>query len=100
MSWIKDNQFAATLGGITLVGAAALIFVGLQGSGRYAAAKASYDESTASVIDAESLPLYPTKANEQGKKKAVGEYREAVNALQEGFGKFRPEATPTIPPQE
>lgn len=100
MSWIKDNQFAATLGGVTLVGAAALIFAGIQGSGRYAAAKEAYDETTAQVADAEGLPLYPTKANEQGKKKAVGDYREAVGGLQNSFGKFRPENLPNIPPQE
>lgn len=100
MSWIKDNQFAATLGGITLVGVAGLIFAGLQGSGRYAEAKASYEEATTVVNESEQLPLYPTTANEQGKKKAVSEYRDAVNGLQNAFGKFRPEATPNIAPQE
>lgn len=100
MSWIKDNQFAATLGGITLVGAAALVFAGLQGSGRYNEAKASYDEATGLVIESEGLPLYPTEENARGKKKAVTDYREAVGNLQNAFGKFRPEATPNIAPQE
>jgi len=100
MSWIKDNKFAATLGGITLVGAAGLIVAGLQFSGKYADAQASYEEQTATTNSAEGLPLYPTQANEQGKRKAVGDYKAAAEALQTSFGKFRPEKLESIPPQE
>jgi hypothetical protein len=100
MSWIKDNKFAATLGGITLVGAAGLIVAGLQFSGKYAEAQASYEEQTTITNDAENLPLYPTAANEQGKRKAVADYKAAVESLQTSFGKFRPEKLDNIPPQE
>lgn len=100
MSWIKDNKFAATLGGITLVGAAGLIVAGLQFSGKYAEAQASYEEQTAITNDAENLALYPTTANEQGKRKAVADYKAAAEALQTSFGKFRPEKLDNIPPQE
>ncbi|RYD35732.1 MAG: hypothetical protein EOP87_06840 [Verrucomicrobiaceae bacterium] len=100
MSWIKDNKFAATLGGITLVGAAGLIVAGLQFSGKYAEAQASYEEQTTITTDAENLALYPTTANEQGKRKAVADYKAAAEALQASFGKFRPEKLENIPPQE
>ena len=100
MSWIKDNQFIATLGGITLVGVAGLVVVGLQFSGRYEQAQASYEEQTAIVNDAEGLPLYPTTPNKQGKVKAVADYKAAVEGLQAACAKFRPEATANIPPQE
>lgn len=100
MSWIKDNKFAATLGGITLVGAAGLIVAGLQFSGKYAEAQASYEEQTSITNDAENLALYPTTANEQGKRKAVADYKAAAEALQTSFGKFRPEKLDNIPPQE
>ncbi len=100
MSWIKDNKFAATVGGITLVGAAGLIVAGLQFSGKYADAKASYEEQTTITNDAENLALYPTTPNEQGKRKAVADYKAAAEALQTSFGKFRPEKLEAIPPQE
>jgi hypothetical protein len=100
MSWIKDNKFAATLGGITLVGAAGLIITGLQFSGKYAEAQAAYEEQTTITNDAENLALYPTTANEQGKRKAVADYKAAAEALQASFGKFRPEKLDNIPPQE
>lgn len=100
MSWIKDNKFAATLGGITLVGAAGLIVAGLQFAGKYTEAQASYEEQTAITNDAENLAVYPTAANEQGKRKAVTDYKAAAEALQTSFGKFRPEKMENIPPQE
>lgn len=100
MSWIKDNKFAATLGGITLVGAAGLIVAGLQFSGKYADTQTAYEEQTTITNDAENLPLYPTTANEQGKRKAVADYKAASEALQASFGKFRPEKLENIPPQE
>ena len=100
MSWIKDNQFIVVLGGITLVGAVALIFVGLQGSSRYNAASASYQEATGQAGTSESLPLYPTSANKDGKRKTVSEYRDAVMGLQSEFTKFRPAEIKNIAPQE
>lgn len=100
MSWIKENKFAATLGGVTLLGAAGLIVAGLQFSGKYQEAQASYEEQTSILNDAENLPLYPTTANEQGKTKAVTDYKAAVEGLQTSFGKFRPAKLDNIPPQE
>lgn len=100
MSWIKDNQFIAVLGGITLVGAAGLIVFGLQGSSRYQAALDSYTELSNQANTSESLELYPTTSNSQGKRKAVVEYRDAVTGLQNDFGKFRPATLESIPPQE
>jgi hypothetical protein len=100
MSWIKDNQFIVTLGGITLVGAAALIFFGLQGLSRYEAAAASYQDSTTQAGTSESLPLYPSSSNKDGKSKALGEYRDSVTTLQNAFTKFRPAAVQNIAPQE
>ena len=100
MSWIQDNKFLVGLGGITLAGAAALVFVGMQQSSRYTAALEGYQEASTKAEDSVSLPLYPTTANRDGKAKAVADYREAVNGLQNAFGKFRPEPFQNIAPQE
>lgn len=100
MSWIKDNKFIATLGGITLLGTAGLVVAGLQFSSKYKDAKAKYEEQTGITNDAEGLPLYPTTANEQGKRKAVAEYKTSTEALQAAFGKFRPEKLDNVSPQE
>lgn len=101
MSWIQDNKFLVGLGGITLAGAAALAFVGVQQSSRYTAALEGYQEASGKAEDSVSLPLYPTPANRDGKAKAVADYRESVNELQTAFGKFRPEQPfQNIAPQE
>jgi hypothetical protein len=100
MSWIKDNQFIAVLGGVTLVGALALIFVGLNGRSRYNAAFDSYQNSAAAASGFERLPLYPTPTNRDGKRKALLDYREAVTDLQTTFGKFSPAELTNISPQE
>lgn len=100
MSWIQDNKFLVGLGGVTLVGAAALAFVGVQQSSRYTAASERYQEASSKAEGSVSLPLYPTTANRDGKAKAVADYRESVNGLQTAFGKFRPEPFQNIAPQE
>ena len=101
MSWIKENQFVAALGGITLVGAAAIAFVGMKGSSRYAKASEEYTAASDQATKFERLPLYPEASNRDGKKKALSEYREAVIGLQSAFDKFRPEQPfENISPQE
>lgn len=100
MSWIKDNQFIVVLSGITLVGAAALIFVGLQGSSRYTAASEGYQEVSSKAATSEGIALYPTSANKDGKRKAVSDYRDSVMGLQSDFTKFRPAEIKNIAPQE
>ncbi len=100
MSWIKDNQFIVTLGGITLVGAAAIIVVGMQFSSKYSESLASYQEASTQVGDAENLPLYPNPENVRGKEMALKKYREDVASLQNAVFKYRPEALVNIAPQE
>jgi len=100
MSWIKDNQFIAVLGGATLVGALALIVVGWNGRSRYNAALESYQNSSTEASEYERLPLYPTPTNRDGKRKALTDYREAVTNLQTTFGKFSPAELTNIAPQE
>ncbi|MBK1881181.1 hypothetical protein JIN85_02075 [Luteolibacter pohnpeiensis] len=101
MSWIKENQFVAVLGGATLVGAIALVAVGMAGSSKYQKASEAYQASADQVATYERLPLYPSEANRNGKTKALADYREEVLSLQQKFDAFRP-AMPleNISPQE
>ena len=100
MSWIKDNQFIVTLGGVTLVGAAALAVVGMQFSSGYSDALAKYQDDSTKVADAQGLALYPTPENVTGKQKALKDYRSTVTDLQNLVFKYRPQAIPNIAPQE
>jgi hypothetical protein len=100
MSWIKDNQFAVALGGGTLVGAIALFFVGSKAGTRYETALSDYQAAADQVSQFEKLPLYPNSTNRDGKKKALGDYIQAVDGLQGAFKKFRPEPFTNLPPQQ
>jgi len=100
MSWIKDNKFMAGLGGGTLVGVILLYVVGSQGSKSYDAAKEQYDAAAAEASGFEKLPLYPRTENKDGKSKALGEYRQAVESIQKQFEPFRPKEIKNITPQE
>lgn len=100
MSWIKENPFVAVLGGITVVGAGALLFVGSHFSGKYQEAKDLYDTDAADVQKAEKLSLYPNAANRDGKKKALDEYRGSLGKLQESFGSYRPAEIKNVSPQD
>lgn len=100
MSWIKENPFVAVLGGITVVGAGALLFVGSHFSGKYQEAKDRYDTDAADVQKAEKLALYPNAANRDGKRKALNQYRSSLEKLQESFGPYRPADLPKVSPQD
>lgn len=90
MSWIKDNPFIATLGGITVVATGALVFVGSHASSTYQSHLDSYTENGGKVIDAGKLPLYPSQENSLGKRKALTDYRSSLLKLQESFSSYRP----------
>ncbi|MCX8496659.1 MAG: Amuc_1100 family pilus-like protein [Akkermansiaceae bacterium] len=100
MSWIKDNKFMVALGGGTLVGAAALIFWGMQGSSRYQAAKDEFDAAAAEAAGFESLALYPKLENQASKRKALDEYRKSLGTLQSAFEAFRTKELKNATPQE
>src|SRR5687767_6194619 len=100
MSWIKDNKFMAALVGGTLVGAILLYVVGSAGTRKYDEAKVKYDADAAEAADFEKLPLYPTTDNKNEKRKALGDYRKAVESLQSAFEPFRPKEIKDITPQE
>lgn len=100
MSWIKENKFAAGLGGGAVVAAGLLYFVGSSmGSGKYAAAKESFDADVAEAQGFESGPLYPSQANIDGKTKALNAYKTSVEGLQAKFKAFRPAEIKNIAPQ-
>jgi hypothetical protein len=90
MSWIKDNPFVATLGGITAVVTGALVFVGSHASTTYETHLASYQENGGSVTEAAKGPLYPNADHSRGKRKALADYRETLLKLQESFSAYRP----------
>ena len=99
MSWIKDNKFAAILGGATLLGAIVLLYIGLIYHGRYAKALESYHTAADDVEVFEKTPLYPSLENRAGKTKALNEYRTAIRGMESAFDKFRPKALQNIAPQ-
>lgn len=90
MSWIKDNPFVATLGGITAVVTGALVFVGSHASTTYQTHLDSYIENGSTVTEAAKGPLYPNADNSRGKRKALADYRESLLKLQESFSAYRP----------
>ncbi len=100
MSWIKDNKFAALLGGVTLLVAIVLLYVGMTFRSNYSQALQSYQDAAAEVDEFESLPLYPSDANRDGKTKALNEYRAAITGLRNSFDKFRPKELKNIAPQD
>ncbi len=99
MSWIKDNKFAAMLGGATLLGALVLFYVGINFHGRYSKALETYLGAAEEVKTFEEIPLYPSVSNRQGKAKALNEYRTAITAMATAFDKFRPKDLKNIAPQ-
>lgn len=99
MSWIKENKFAAMLGGGTLLVALVLLYVGLSYRGHYATALENYRNDADEVIGFEEIPLYPSLASRAGKTKALNEYRTSIAGLQAAFDKFRPKELKNITPQ-
>jgi hypothetical protein len=90
MSWIKEHSFGVGLGAATAVLAGGLLMFGLAGSRRYAENKARFDADAEEAKRMESLDLYPTAENRDGKSKALAEYRNSVEELQAAFDRFRP----------
>ena len=100
MSWIKENKFLAALGGGTLAGVVLLYFVGSQGASRYDTAKSEFDAASSEASSYEQGPLYPKPENRDAKRKAIDDYRKAVESLQTAFQQFRPAAITNSSPQE
>jgi len=100
MSWIKENKFIAALGGGTLLAALLLGFVGYQGFKHYEEAKEKFDAAAAEASEFEKLALYPKPANRDGKRKALGEYRQSVEAIQAAFAPYCAKDIKNISPQE
>ncbi|MES2658403.1 MAG: Amuc_1100 family pilus-like protein [Verrucomicrobiota bacterium] len=100
MSWIKENKFLAALGGGTLAGVILLYFVGSQGAGRYENGELEYTTAADEATGYERGPLYPKPENRDAKRKAIDDYKAAVETLQKSFQQFRPEAITNSSPQE
>jgi hypothetical protein len=90
MTWIKENRFLAILSAATLLGAAALYYVGAVQASRHDQAKAAFDEAAEAASSYERSALYPKSENVAGKEKALGEYRKSVDSVQTAFENFRP----------
>ena len=88
------------LGGGTLLGAAALYFIGARGASSYDDAKTKFEQASTEASGFERSPLYPTLANRDGKRKAIDDYRRSLESLQTSFQKFRPAEIKDISPQE
>ncbi|HEY8962575.1 MAG TPA: Amuc_1100 family pilus-like protein [Luteolibacter sp.] len=100
MSWIKENPFVATLGGITLVGAAGLLLVGNHFGSKYQQSLDEYTADAELVSEGEKLALYPKQENLDAKKKALRDYRDSISKLQIAFDKYRPVAQKPVTSQE
>lgn len=100
MSWIKENPFVATLGGVTLVGAGVLIFAGSHFKGKYDAALETFTQDATVVSTAEKNKPYPSQPNRDGKAKALEDYKAEVAKLQEAFAKFRAPESSALSPQD
>ncbi|MFT4177202.1 MAG: Amuc_1100 family pilus-like protein [Luteolibacter sp.] len=100
MSWIQENKFVATLGGVTLAGAVLLIGFGAKSCSDYKSAKERFDTASGEVSQFESLPLYPKEENKNGKEKALREYIQQTEELQAAFEKYRSASDEKISPQE
>ncbi|MBC7979048.1 MAG: hypothetical protein H7Y36_00625 [Armatimonadetes bacterium] len=99
MNWIKSNPFISTLAAITLFLSAALLFFASRGSSRYEQAKLEFEESYQGVTKSESIPLYPTAENRDGKRKTLNEYRQSIGELRELFDGYRPGEFEVLSPQ-
>ena len=82
------------------MGVIILIVVGLQGVKHYNQQKEEFDTAAADVANFESGPLYPKIDNKNAKNKALIDYVEAVESVQEAFEPFRPEEIVNLTPQE
>lgn len=100
MSFLNKNKFAVALGGGTLIGAAALYFLGSSGASRYEEAKVRFEEASTQALGFEKLALYPKSENRDGKKKALDEYRKSLESIQSAFQTFRPTEIKDISPQD
>jgi len=100
MSWIKENPFVATLGGITLVGAAGLLLVGNHFGSKYQQSLDEYTTDAQLVAEGEKLALYPKQENLDAKKKALRDYRDSLSKLQIAFDKYRVVAPKPVTSQE
>ncbi len=100
MSWIKENPFVATLGGITLVGAAGLLLVGNHFGSKYQQSLDEYNADAELVAEGEKLALYPKQENLDAKKKALRDYRDSISKLQTAFDKYRVVAPKPVTSQE
>lgn len=100
MSWIKDNKFAATTGGVTLVVTLALLYVGMHARTRYATALENYQNAASEVEGFEAIALYPSREDRAGKSKALNDYRTAITGMQAAFEKYRPKDLKKLSPQD
>ena len=100
MSWIKENKFAATLAGITVVGSAALLYLSIQQSGAEEDMKAKTKKLTKEEVSLKSSVPYPSKENLKSKKDAVIAYSDAAKSLQDELVLYRPEDMGQFQPAE
>lgn len=99
MNLFKSNPFVSALAGITLVVCGALFYLVSRAGSNYDEAKAQFDEAYAAVGVSESIDLYPTDQNRDGKRKALGEYRQSIADLRGLFDKFRAARLDNVSPQ-
>ncbi len=99
MSWIQHNKFLSVLGGGTLIAMVLLFLLGSKESKRYLQAKKDFNAAAKEAQAIERLPLYPKRANLDGKTKALDEYSQALGQLQTAYKNYRPQALQNLSPE-
>ncbi len=100
MNWINENKFLAVLCGGTVAGLILLLFIGSRGASHYSSALQEFQTAADEAAGYERGPLYPKEVNRAAKKKALGDYRQELEGLQEAYKPFRPEDLTNVSSQE
>lgn len=97
MSWFKENQFIAGLVTITVLVAAALVFLGLKSGDKLEEVQGTINEKTALLQRDKNLDPFPTPENAEAKKKALAEVIKRATEVQEKLKSISPSELENIP---
>jgi hypothetical protein len=100
MDWIKNNPFVAALSGGTLIICIGLFIMASAAGSKFDKAKEDFDTAYRQVSKSERIPLYPTTANRDAKKKALDDYRESIDKLRSLFDDYRVDEIEAISTQD
>ncbi|MGJ8673101.1 Amuc_1100 family pilus-like protein [Rubritalea sp.] len=92
MSWIQENKFTATLAGVTLVGAIALIVLASGESGDFEEAQNALSKSLKEEQSLQEGVPYPDPSNAEAYRQNVMDYAKVTHSLQRDYNRYKPKA--------